>query len=62
MFVDWVGVEGSSEEKKGDIYIIATGVGATDKCDGGVGKIPVSWHKNVSCGRNQRGIRHAIGN
>jgi hypothetical protein len=53
MFVDWVGVEGSSEEKMGDIYVIATGVGTNDKCDGGVGKIPVSWHKNVTAGETK---------
>jgi len=45
MFVDWHGVEGSSTEKMSDIYIVTKG-----GCSGGVGKIPVSFHKYVAAG------------
>jgi hypothetical protein len=46
MFVDWVGIEGSSQEKKGNIYIVTK-----NGCEGGIGKIPVSWHKYVGAGQ-----------
>lgn len=43
--MDWVGVSGNDTENAGDIYI-ATKTG----CSGGVGKIPVSEHRNVALG------------
>jgi len=46
--VDWAGVRGSNTEKKGDIYVVTKNL--VDLCDGGVGKIPVSFHKNLPAG------------
>jgi hypothetical protein len=43
MFVDWVGVSDDPEENKGDIFIVTKG-----GCSGGVGKIPVSEHRNLA--------------
>jgi hypothetical protein len=48
MFVDWNGVDGLPGENAGDIYIDTKN--EMNKCDDGVGKIPVSVHKNVAPG------------
>ena len=45
MFVDWVGVAGNDAESAGDIYVTTKG-----GCDGGVGKDPVSAHRDLAAG------------
>ena len=46
LFVDWVGVNGTFLENAGDIYIPTKGL-----CGGGVGKIPVSVHRDLQPGQ-----------
>jgi hypothetical protein len=45
MFVDWVGASGVTNENKGDVYVVTKG-----GCNGGVGKISVAQHRDLSPG------------
>lgn len=46
MFVDWTGVKSDASESTGDVYVVTK-----TTCNGGVGKIPVSEHRELDPGQ-----------